>query len=162
MGKDSRRIRHLRKMAVTRRVPRSMVSARRLVYLIAAALLAAALANVLIFPATDWYRETILQAVCIAAIELALLAGFLELIARFVTWQRSRIHLLILAAPPMLLSSGYVFGCAWSGREVAQFDTWHLVAMFAIISFVWALFAAIAMSALVGAGFMIRDFLTRR
>ncbi len=103
-----------------------------------------------------------MQAVAIAAIELAVLAGFLELLARFVAWQRSRIHLLIVAAPPMLLGSGYVFRCAWFGRDVAQFDTWHLVAMFAIISFVWALFAAIALSALVGAAFMIRDFLTRR
>jgi hypothetical protein len=37
-----------------------------------------------------------------------------------------------------------------------------MVAMFAIISFVWALFAAIALSTLVGAAFMFRDVLTHR
>lgn len=139
-----------------------MVLARRIIYLAALVLLIAALVNVFVFPSTDWYREAIVEGVIIATAEVALLAGFLELFARFVQWPRSRIYLLIFAGPPMLLTSIYVFRCAWFGRDVAQFDTWHLVGMFAIISFVWAVFAAIACAALVGAGFAIREFLARR
>jgi hypothetical protein len=128
-----------------------MTRLRRLAFLCGALLLAAAVFNVLHFPAMDWYADAILQASGIAAGELLLLAVIVEFAARLLPGPSAQRAILVFAVIPALWPTFYVCFAAWAGRETAQFDTWHLLALFAIVNFAEALvFSAILVLGIAG------------
>src|SRR6185295_13723896 len=115
--------------------------ARRASYVLAGLALNVELFDVWHFPSPDWYARAVIQAVSFGGICWVALAAALELIARRARGARAQWFMLVFAAMPLYYT---FFECAavWQGRAHAEVQTWHLISLFTITHFFFALVAA--------------------
>ncbi|HTU67666.1 MAG TPA: hypothetical protein VMF52_17070 [Steroidobacteraceae bacterium] len=141
---------------------KALTVTRRLSYAVAFLLIGSAVFNVSSVPAPDWFADAVVRSAAFAAGGFLVLIAVLELFAKFVARPRGPIYLLLFALLPLLGTGWYVARAAWFGRDVAKFDTWHLVSLFAIVHFVWMILAAGLASLLLMLGFAVADRARRR
>lgn len=139
-----------------------MKLAIRVIYLLGFIALSAAAARAFVSDSPDWFGEAVYQGCIFIVITNSLLWGGSELVLKLKTICAIRIILLMVAVGAIASPSLYLVGAAFYGETKAEFDTWHLLPLFAVIHQLEAVVAGVVVGCGIATVVFIFRLLNRR
>jgi hypothetical protein len=94
---------------------------------------AASLGAIFLNDPRPWYRDAVVKGSLWVAASLVLVGLGAELLGRFFRGPVMQLYLLMLVITAAVVPNLYLNAAAFFGRETADFQTWHLLPLFAVM-----------------------------